>query len=477
MVVCSNTRGEDHRHSHSSYAITEMIAAFSNWKLTEFSALLEAKITVARCISATVEQIPNMSATTQQDQRASIALSMLFVLYALGFTNLFLRGSLGILAPTISAEMQLSPETLSLVASSFFFAYAIMQIPSGMLLDRFGARWTLSALLLFTTAGAALFAVAATSGQLILARVLMGVGCAGIFSGAFFVVNQWVAADRVVTQTGVLNSVAALGGLCATAPLAALITFYPWRDCYLVFTAGVAVLMIAVALGLREPADAAAARKQRSESLGDVLVGVSRAISQPGMKRLIVVGIPLSAQTTLIGVWGAPYLRDVHGLDDIGSGNVLLVMAILSVFGHAFLGFLARYFNSIKWVIISSATLIFALDLVLVLVEQPPLWLVTAVFASIAFVAMYPMLAFAHARALVPGELVGRGVAVTNMGIMSAIAFAQLVFGWIVGLFPFENGASPELAYRTAFAVLAGLTGLAIIIYAPVRDGRLNAPR
>ncbi len=418
-----------------------------------------------------------MPATTQQDQRAAIALSMLAVLYALGFTNLFLRSSLGILAPTIASEMQLSPETLSLVASSFFFAYALMQIPSGMLLDRFGARGTLSALLLFTTAGAALFSFADSSTELILARVLMGIGCAGIFSGAFFVINQWVAPEKVVTQSGILNSFAAIGGLCATAPLAALITFYPWRDCFLAFTAGVAVLLVAVAFGLREPAHAVAARKQRRETLGDVLVGVSRAIAQPGMKRLFVVGIPLSAQTTLIGVWGAPYLRDVHGLDEIGRGNVLLVMAILSVFGHSFMGFLARYFNSIKWVIIGCALILFALDLVLALTPAPPLWLVTAVFAALAFFAMYPMLAFSHARALVPSELIGRGVAVTNMGIMSAIAVSQLVFGWIVGLFPFENNVPPELAYQTAFAALAGMTGLSIIIYAPVRDGTLSAPQ
>ena len=86
----------------------------------------------------------------QHNERAGIALSMLVVLYALGFTNLFLRNSLGILAPTLSEDMRLSPEALSLVASSFFFAYAAMQVPGGMLLDRFGARRTLAGLLVFT---------------------------------------------------------------------------------------------------------------------------------------------------------------------------------------------------------------------------------------------------------------------------------------------------------------------------------------
>ncbi|MGI9426318.1 MAG: MFS transporter [Hyphomicrobiaceae bacterium] len=408
------------------------------------------------------------------DDRVGIGVSMLIVLYALGFTNLFLRGSLGILAPELSSEMSLSPESLSLVASSFFFAYALMQIPSGMLLDRFGARRTLSSLLLFTTLGAALFSVATSASELIAARVLMGIGCAGIFSGAFFVVNQWVKPHEVVTKTGVLNSFASLGGLCATAPLAVLISIYSWRDCYWAFTAGVAILFVAVAVLLRDPPQAKAASQKPRERLSDIFAGVARAIAQPGIKRLIVVGVPMSMQTTLLGAWGAPYLRDVHGLDEIARGNVLLVMAVSSVFGHALMGLLARTLGTLKWVIIAGATSLFCLALTLAMVEQPPVWLVTVVFGIIGVAAMYPMLAFAHARALVPPDLIGRGIAVTNMGIMSAIAVSQLVFGWIVGQFPLNNGVPPELAYRTAFAVLAMLSGLAIIIYAPVSDNRLG---
>lgn len=83
---------------------------------------------------------------------------------------------------------------------------------------------------------------------------------------------------------------------------------------------------------------------------------------------------------------------------------------------------------------------------------------------------MYPMLAFAHARSLIPTELVGRGVAVTNMGIMTAIAVSQLLFGWIVGLYPSENDVLPEIAYRAAFATLATLSLIAVLIYAPIKD-------
>ena len=154
---------------------------------------------------------------------------ILAVLYVLGFTNLFLRSSFGVMAPDLAREMALTPAQLSLVASSFFFAYALMQVPTGMLLDRFGPRRTLATMLLSTMTGAGIFAAGQTPEMLTFGRILMGIGCAGIFTGAFYVMTLWLPPDRVVTQIGALNSFASFGNLCATAPLAFLIAWIGWR--------------------------------------------------------------------------------------------------------------------------------------------------------------------------------------------------------------------------------------------------------
>jgi predicted MFS family arabinose efflux permease len=406
----------------------------------------------------------------------SLTLPMMVTLFALGFTNLFLRGSLGILGPDLTAEMHLTPATLSIVASAFFFAYAAMQLPTGMLLDRFGPRSTLTALLLFTAAGAALFALSQSATGLIAARILMGIGCAGIFTGAFYVLNRWVQPHKVVVQSGVMNTVAALGGLCATTPLAALVAYLGWREAYWIFTAGVIVLLGLVALIIRDYPAGVAPPASKSEALADVVRGVAEVIRQPGMKRLIFIGIPLSAQSTMLGAWAAPYLRDVHALDPIARGNVLLAMAVCSMFGHVIMSALARALNSIKTVVIGGmCAIIFALT-TMTLTEKPPLILVTALFCLMALSAMYPMLAFAQSRSLVPTHLVGRGLAVANMGIMTSIAISQLLFGWVLGLFPADAaGAPPDIAYRAGFGTLAVFSFIAGLIYAPIRDAKLRA--
>lgn len=395
---------------------------------------------------------------------------ILAILYCLCFTNLFLRSNFGIMAPDLARELALEPAVLSAVASAYFLAYAVMQVPTGMLLDRYGARRTVAAMLLFAAAGTAMFAAGSSASTLVLARLLMGIGCAGVFTGAFFVLTRWLPPDRVVTQVGGLNSFGSVGALCATTPFAALIAWIGWRQSYWLFTALVLGLMLAVAAFLRDTPSGAAAAPARREGFGAALSGVIEACRQPGIPRLLVAGVPMSGAGTISGVWGAPYLKDVHALDDLGRGNVLLAMALCAIAGHALHGYLARRLNTLKGMILGASAIIFMATALLALVPRPPVALVIALFCLIGLTAAYPAVAHTQARGLVPPHLVGRGVALSNMGIMMAVSIMQLVFGWIVGTFVSAAEPPPEHAFRAAFAVQAAVTLLAVVIYAPIQD-------
>jgi predicted MFS family arabinose efflux permease len=210
----------------------------------------------------------------------------------------------------------------------------------------------------------------------------------------------------------------------------------------------------------------------RPQGLVSAVAGVLEAIRQPGMPRLLAAGLPMSSAGTIAGVWGAPYLENVHALDDIGRGNVLLAMAASSIAGHFLHGQLARRLNTLKGMILAGSSVIFLATATLALLERPPLALVAALFCLIGLSGAFPAVAHAHTRGLVASHLVGRGISLTNMGIMAAVAIMQLVFGWIVGAFAQAAGAPPEQAYRAGFAALAAAALLAIAIYAPVRDVR-----
>ncbi|MGE0769065.1 MAG: MFS transporter [Hyphomicrobiaceae bacterium] len=397
------------------------------------------------------------------------------VLFLLAYMNLFLRSSLGVMAPALTREMALSPAALSTVASAFFLAYAAMQLPTGMLLDRFGTRLTIAGMLLFTTAGAATFAAADSVVLLCLGRVLMGIGCAGIFTGAFYVLAGWLAADRVVTLMGTLNTFAAAGTLTATTPLAALIALIGWRECYGTFTVVIVGLLAAVVLVIRDSPRGSAPAASRSETVGSVIGGVGEALRQRGMLRLLLAGLPISASTTVTGVWGAPYLQHVHGLDVIASGNVLLAMALCAMAGHTVLGLLARYANSVKTAMLTGMSGVLAAMAGMASISHPPVAAVTALFCLLGFSASFPMIVFAHARGLVAPHLMGRGLSAANMGLMAAIALMQLVFGWIVGFVSGAGVPPTELAYRTGFGVQAAVALVAILSYLPISDVKPRA--
>jgi MFS family permease len=402
--------------------------------------------------------------------RAGLILPILAILYCVGFTNLFLRSSFGVMAPGLQSEMGLSPAVLSLVASAFFFSYALMQVPTGVLLDRFGARLTLGVMLIVTTIGAGMFAAGQTWEALGAGRLLMGFGCAGVFTGAFYVLAQWLRPSQVVSQIGVVNGISAIGVLCATTPLAFLISLIGWRQSYWVFTAGVGVLTIMVLVVMREAPPGAPPPASRNETVADTIRGVRQALAEPGMPRLLVVGVPMSTSGIISGAWGAPYLKDVHQLGDIERGNVLLAMAVCGIAGHMLFGQAARRLGTMKWPIAAGAMTTVAATAALATVSKPSIPLVAALFCLISLTSAYPTVAHSHARGLVSARLMGRGVSLTNMGIMTGIAVAQLAFGAIIGFFPEVGGVWPEVAYRSAFAIQAAISVLAIVLYVPIRD-------
>lgn len=405
-----------------------------------------------------------------QTRATASIFSIIAILYCLGFTNLFLRASLGVMAPDLARELALEPAMLSAVASAFFFSYALMQLPTGIFFDRYGARLTLSAMLAFTAIGTALFATGQSATTLILGRTLMGLGLTGTFTGAFVVMARWLPSDRLVSQIGAMNSFATLGSIAATTPFALLIGSIGWRTSYWFFAAGVVLLGLAMAVFLRDAPAAAPASETKRETLAQAVGGVMEVLRQPHMGRLLVAGFPLAASGTISGVWGAPYLRDVHGLDNIERGSVLLMMAVCGLAGHFTYGQIARHLNTLRGVVLACGSGSLIATALLASLTHPPVPIVVALFCLLGFACAYPTVTYAHARGLVPAHLLGRGVATSNMGIMTAIAVIQMLFGWVLGHWALGDGSVAEAGYRVAFATQSLLSLLALVIYFPIKD-------
>ena len=181
--------------------------------------------------------------TTPTGSLAALAVTILGP-FALGyFLSYLYRAVNAVVAPNLVHDIGLSASELGLLTAAYLFGFAGFQLPLGVLLDRFGPRRVQTGLLLLAAVGAAVFAVSRGSYGLSLARMLIGVGCAGGLMAGFKAVALWVPEGRRALANAVIMAAGGLGILVATVPAEWATQAFGWRG---MFT-GLALLTVLVA--------------------------------------------------------------------------------------------------------------------------------------------------------------------------------------------------------------------------------------
>src|SRR6516165_10194601 len=157
------------------------------------------------------------------------AITLVATLVSIYIVSQFLRNSVGVIAPNLAADLGLSPAEIGLLSSIFFLAFAAVQIPLGMALDRFGPRICLVVGAAITVIGAVVFACAASPGVLIFGRALLGLGTAGSFVASLAVYARRFPPDRFATLAGLQARRRSGGTLRATASPADGMSTFCWR--------------------------------------------------------------------------------------------------------------------------------------------------------------------------------------------------------------------------------------------------------
>ncbi len=405
------------------------------------------------------------------------ALVILAILCLAGVLSQFLRSSHAAIAPEVIKDLALSAEGFGLVTSAFFFAYALSQIPVGVLLDRFGPRRTIPAGLTLALLGSHLFGVAQTPGASFAGRFLMGVGCAPIFMGAFVACTRWFPPDRFGTVAGIIAGTGYAGSIFAATPMAAASETLGWRTAFFVvalITAAIGAVVFAV---VRDAPPGRAAPARARESLGTIVRGVLLVLTNRQMHRLLAIAlVGYATIATVFSLWVGPYFHDVHGLDNLSLGNALLALAIATVVGSMAYGALDRVFNTRKWLVLGGAALTVLLHAIMAAWPRPGVIAATVVLTLLCVVASFAVIITVHGRALFPDHMAGRAMTTVNLGHILGAAVVQSVSGLIVGAFPSEGGGVPEEAYRAVFAFLAVVTAIAMLGYWRIRDVKPGEP-
>jgi sugar phosphate permease len=382
-----------------------------------------------------------------------------FVFLVLAYVlSQFYRAFLAVLTPVLGADLGATAADLALASGLWFAAFALMQLPVGVGLDRLGPRRTAGWLfVLGAGGGAATFALAHSPAMIVAAMCLIGVGCAPVLMASFYIFARRFRPTAFASLAGLLIGVGSLGNLLSAAPLAWAVDWLGWRAA----VAGLGGLSVVVGLGLLRFVDdpeAAGAPDGGGGSLLDLL----RLPALWAMAPLIALNYAPSAG--IRGLWAGPYLEDVFGLGASGIGIVTLWMAIAMILGNFAYGPADRVLGTRKWVLVGGNAVGATALVGLGLAPASGLWTAAFLLAAIGFFgASYPLL-MAHARSYFPPHLVGRGVTFANLMSIGGVGLMQIASGRLhAGLS--AGGASSEAAYGALFLFFAALLAVATVIY------------
>ncbi|MDJ0949828.1 MAG: MFS transporter [Alphaproteobacteria bacterium] len=401
--------------------------------------------------------------------RASVV-PVVVSLCALFIISQFYRSAIAVMAPELSRDMGLSAETLGLLTGAFFVASALMQLPVGVLLDRYGPRRVVPSILTVAVAGALVFASAASGPMLVLGQFMVGLGCSGVFMGGLVAFSRWFPAEKFTTVAGAAIAVSISGTLLSGTPLAAAMEAFGWRNAIYATAAITALVGGSIPLLVRDAPPGHPYLSREPETLRQTLRGVGEVIRNRHIYPILALAFcSYSVVMSVRGLWGGPYLADIHGLGTLAIGHVLLAMSgaiLVSFLGY---GPLERRGIGRKRLVLSGGSITVASFCLLALTSAAPLWLAVGLFCLLAAFGGYYVLLLAHGRALFPDRLVGRAMTTINFATFAGVGTMQVTTGLIVGAFPEAGGAAPEAAYRAVFGFLALVLATALIIYSRSR--------
>jgi len=389
------------------------------------------------------------------------ALATLFVL------SQIYRNTNALIAPELAIELGLSPAAVGGMGASFFFTFALMQLPIGILIDRWGPRRAIARAQVFAVAGMILASASDSIGVLTLAMVLMAIGASGNLVGSLVIYGRWLPSDRFATIAGVMIALGGIGHVLATKPLALVIQSLGWRGTYLLLAGLVAIAGLVVYVVVRDAPPGREEEHDRSrprESLLGSLRGTWEVLRSPDLRHIMVmIALGPAALFTLRALWAGPFFADVYGLDPEGRGDALFFMAAGIILGNLMYGPLDRRFDTRKGVVTFGAICLAITLATLALVPTASLGLAIGLMGLIGVFATFDVVLFAHGRSLFPHHLSGRAVTTVNLALFMGVGLLQFASGFVVRE-AHAHGLAPADAYRLVFGMLAltCLSGLAL---------------
>jgi MFS family permease len=394
-----------------------------------------------------------------------------FVIWAVGMLAytiaVFHRASLGVASVQAGERFHVGASLLAMLSVAQLAVYAIMQIPAGVLLDRFGSRRLLAVGAALMGTGQLVFALADNVQLAVLARLLIGLGDAVTFISVLRLVAMWFPPRRNPIMVQLSGVIGQLGAVASAVPLVYALHSLGWTATFLIGAGlGLAAAGL-VALALRDR-PAGAATEPVATSLPTVRAGLRASWAEPGTR----LGLWTHFTTQFSGMvflllWGYPFLVAGQGLAPATAGLLLTTLTVSAIAAGPVIGLLCgrhpfRRSAMVLAITVSSAV---AWAVVLLWPGRAPMWLLITLVVVLAINGPGSMIGFDYARTFNPASRIGGATGIVNVGGFVASITLIVSVGVVLDLLtPASAGTHyPLAAFRWAFALQYLLWGLGAV--------------
>lgn len=342
---------------------------------------------------------------------------------------------------------KLNAPQLGQLSSMYFYANALCLFPAGILLDRYSTKKLLLGAVALCTIGTFVFAVANNYIVAALGRFLVGMGASFCFLSCIRLASRWFPPSKMALVTGLVVTMAMLGGLVAQTPLAILSDVMGWRNAVLLDAALGIVVAIAIALIVQDrPPNSQELQHADQAQLKEI--GFWRSIKLVLLNRNNWLGgiytSLMNLPVFLLGaLWGIHYLTEVHHISSVQASYATTLFFVGVIFGSPAFGWFSDTIGRRVLPMIIGAIL--SLIVMIVLMYAPDLSLkeLIGLFFLIGFVTSSQVLSYPAIAELNPSTLTSTAVSVDSITIMVSGAIFQPFFGWVMSLH-WDHSVSPE---------------------------------
>jgi MFS family permease len=349
--------------------------------------------------------------------------SGLFFFYEFIQLNMF-----NTLTPHLMRDFAINAEQAGIISSYYFWAEISMLFIAGIIIDRVSTKKLILFFMTTCVASTLLFAYSHSITVAIICRFMEGLGAAFCFMSSLKIASEWLPPKQVALASGLLVTMAMMGGVIAQTPMASLIDYTgSWRSA-MVYNAGLGLCFMAIISLLVKDKHVKANHDKLDikEEKSQIVMALKNTQNWLAGIYTCLVNLPIFIFGAMFGVL---YLTQVHHFSITQASEISSMVFWGTIFGSPFYGWLSDRLSIRKLPMIIGAVLSLAVIAIIMTITQPSFALFASLFFALGFITSSQIITYPLVTECNPKHITATSLGIASTIIMSGGAIFQPMFG------------------------------------------------